>query len=265
MQCRSRQILRGVDYSMGSDVPSDDRLKGLFYPGKRLSYMGDLCTVRYVGPLEATQGEWLGVEWDDEHRGKHDGHHRAVSVFRCLSPSVTAASFVKPTRLADCPRTLLEALHSKYTPNVLERNPTTRHEQRIEISGKTVEEIGFDKIMKEQAALEKLRFAVLDKLNLKGIVDDHCLRHRVFEAQVELQRLCPDVIELEISWNLLETWQDLVDIVAAFPQLRVLRAWYGTNYLVQAYVISPLQWFTTKRSGFESTRRPNNTLIPINS
>ena len=32
-------------------------------------------TVRYVGEVAGTKGQWIGVEWDDEGRGRHDGTH----------------------------------------------------------------------------------------------------------------------------------------------------------------------------------------------
>lgn len=54
-----------------------------FYIGKRLSYDGRLCTVRYHGEVQGTKGEWLGVEWDDPTRGKHAGEHQDVKYFEC--------------------------------------------------------------------------------------------------------------------------------------------------------------------------------------
>lgn len=42
-----------------------------------------LCTVRYVGHVTGTTGEWLGVEWDDPNRGKHDGTYQEVKYFEC--------------------------------------------------------------------------------------------------------------------------------------------------------------------------------------
>lgn len=53
------------------------------YVGKRLSYDGRLCTVRYQGEVQGTKGEWLGVEWDDPTRGKHAGEHQGVKYFEC--------------------------------------------------------------------------------------------------------------------------------------------------------------------------------------
>ena len=53
------------------------------YSGQRLSFSGALCTVRYVGTIEATKGDWLGVEWDEPGRGKHDGSHKGIRYFEC--------------------------------------------------------------------------------------------------------------------------------------------------------------------------------------
>lgn len=55
--------------------------------GQRVSYDGALCTVRFVGDVAGTVGTWLGVEWDDATRGKHDGCHKGVRYFSCNSLS----------------------------------------------------------------------------------------------------------------------------------------------------------------------------------
>jgi dynactin complex subunit len=55
--------------------------------GKRRSYDGALCTVRFIGEVAGTTGVWLGVEWDDPSRGKHDGHHKGVRYFECTLPN----------------------------------------------------------------------------------------------------------------------------------------------------------------------------------
>jgi len=53
--------------------------------GQRLSLKGQTCTIRYVGAVADKNGEWLGVEWDDASRGKHDGTHNGTSYFKCRS------------------------------------------------------------------------------------------------------------------------------------------------------------------------------------
>lgn len=48
---------------------------------QRLSYGGDLCTVRYVGRIPHWPEDLaLGVEWDTK-QGKHDGQHGGVRYF----------------------------------------------------------------------------------------------------------------------------------------------------------------------------------------
>ena len=58
-----------------------------FHIGQRLSYSGALCTLRYVGGVNGTKGEWLGVEWDDPSGGKHTGQHGGVKYFECTYSS----------------------------------------------------------------------------------------------------------------------------------------------------------------------------------
>lgn len=55
----------------------------IYHVGQRVSFASALCTVRYIGPVEGTEKEWLGVEWDDTSRGKHDGEHKGVRYFTC--------------------------------------------------------------------------------------------------------------------------------------------------------------------------------------
>ena len=35
-----------------------------------------------MGEVDGTEGEWLGVEWDREGRGKHDGSHKGTTYFQ---------------------------------------------------------------------------------------------------------------------------------------------------------------------------------------
>lgn len=60
--------------------------------GSRLSFDGALCTVRYIGDVQGTKGQWLGVEWDDPTRGKHSGEHQGVKYFKCSNRPVSQYS-----------------------------------------------------------------------------------------------------------------------------------------------------------------------------
>lgn len=51
--------------------------------GDRIQVDQDVATVRYIGPVDDTEGDWLGVEWDDATRGKHSGEKDGKSYFAC--------------------------------------------------------------------------------------------------------------------------------------------------------------------------------------
>jgi tubulin-specific chaperone E len=51
--------------------------------GSRFCLRGQLGTVRYIGGVDGASGEWLGVEWDDPQRGKHDGAKDGKRYFSC--------------------------------------------------------------------------------------------------------------------------------------------------------------------------------------
>lgn len=52
--------------------------------GLRISYMNHIGTIRFSGPVEGTSGTWMGIEWDDPKRGKHDGSKDGKQYFKCL-------------------------------------------------------------------------------------------------------------------------------------------------------------------------------------
>jgi hypothetical protein len=63
-----------------------------YHVGQRLSFDSYICTIRYIGPVEGTKDTdktWLGVEWDDPRRGKHDGVHNGKRYFTCKCFIVT--------------------------------------------------------------------------------------------------------------------------------------------------------------------------------
>lgn len=103
------------------------------YEGERLSLKSQVCTVRYIGAVDGKSGAWLGVEWDDPQRGKHNGTHEGRQYFECefskkqtlrdsrlahtvRSQQVTDISFVPPAisamgPTADLPSGLDREIH----------------------------------------------------------------------------------------------------------------------------------------------------------
>ncbi|GAP83592.1 putative tubulin-specific chaperone e protein [Rosellinia necatrix] len=175
--------------------------------GDRLSYDGAICTVRYLGEVAGTPGSWLGVEWDDAGRGKHDGSHKGTRYFTCRSRSATPASFIRPTRPAEAPVSFIAALQDKYTAELA-------NNVAIQFSGKVAEEVGFAKTRSKQAQLSELRYAVLDGT---------CIATAYNEGDPSITETCPKVVELDLSRNLFQKVGLVVPICSALPRLRELR------------------------------------------
>lgn len=188
-----------------------------FYPGRRISYDGALCTLRCeVKSIPGTKGAWLGVEWDNPDRGKHNGFYAGVTYFHCRSTQPKIASFVRPSRKPDLEQTVLEAINSKYVSSSLQS-------EAVVISGKVAEEIGFDKVSKEQSVLADLRLVVLDHSCISGIAPRASSRETIRKAQEELAATCPNIVELDLGHNPIETWAQIEDICSALPKLKILR------------------------------------------
>jgi tubulin-specific chaperone E len=79
--------------------------------GHRVEHASNRGTVRFVGPLPG-RGEctvWVGVDWDDAARGKHDGSVDGVRRFQAAHP--TSGSFLKASKLTGGGRrSLLDAI-----------------------------------------------------------------------------------------------------------------------------------------------------------
>lgn len=76
------------------------------------------ATVRYVGPVDGQQGAWVGLEWDEAARGKHDGAHAGRRYFSTAQP--TAGSLVRLPKFEEAVsygRSLADAAAERYIIN----------------------------------------------------------------------------------------------------------------------------------------------------
>ncbi|KAM0091874.1 hypothetical protein ACP6JD_004703 [Aspergillus fumigatus] len=207
------------------------------FVNQRRSYNGDLCTVRYIGKVEGTTGEWLGVEWDDPTRGKHSGEHNGVRYFTCRRKHPTAGSFVRPSRRTDRPRGFLEAVRHKYASEFQEElarqqsGEVSAAREIIKFSSKVVEEVGFDKIRKKLAELQELKIVLLDRLCIAGVLPHRASLHELAEACKEIEQTCPKIVDLDLSYNLLESWVDIANICQQLKRLKTLKLMLVIQYI----------------------------------
>ncbi|OHE90689.1 CAP-Gly domain-containing protein [Colletotrichum orchidophilum] len=207
-----RALLKVVESPNGDDKLPSYQMSSNNYIGQRLSYDHALCTVRYIGPVAGTSGTWLGVEWDDTGRGKHDGQHKDVRYFSCLSKAPTAASFVRPTRRSDAAQSFVTALHGKYASEAV-----SRREPEIQIvffGKKPAEEVGFDKIRRQLARVEDLTIVILDGTRIQLDVVD---------GDKSIRDTSPLISELDLSRNLFEGFSQVIKICQELDSLKSLR------------------------------------------
>ncbi|KAH9951861.1 hypothetical protein B0H21DRAFT_714574 [Amylocystis lapponica] len=176
--------------------------------GTRLSHSGFLGTVRFVGQVNGTQGTWLGVEWDEPHRGRHSGEKDGKRYFTCLVPG--AGSFLRPSAAISYGTSFLNALVAKYTElphgSALETVVLGSSRGAIE-----VEVVGLDRIRSNLSRLEHLREVSLDNEGVSSADPPGLISSR-----------CPDVRGLDLSKNLISTWDTIAQITAELPHLQRL-------------------------------------------
>jgi hypothetical protein len=88
----------------------------------------------------------------------------------------------------------------------------------IVISGKEVEEIGFEKIKKLQSRLNELRIVYLD-----GLLISQPRPANGLPGDTEISNTCPKINTLDLARNLVESLAEVAYICQNLRQLRELR------------------------------------------
>ncbi|KAF7868642.1 hypothetical protein EAF04_005173 [Stromatinia cepivora] len=192
-----------------------------YFVGQRVSFQGQLCTIRYIGEVKGTEKEWLGVEWDDPSRGKNDGK----GYFECLSKAPTPASFIRPTRKPDPEQSFVEAVFHKYASG-----DGLDPDMQIVISGKVAQEVGFDKIAEQQAQVHELKIVLVDgqrinRAHTKSQTMEASATSAIDRPVVDLTvgEACPSIVELDLSRNLFRSLYEIETICEQLKNLKILR------------------------------------------
>ncbi|GAB1301430.1 Tubulin-specific chaperone E [Apodemus speciosus] len=150
--------------------------------GRRVDVNGEYATVRFCGAVPPVAGLWLGLEWDNPERGKHDGNHE-------VHP--TGGSFVRPNKV-NFGEDFLTALKKRY---VLKDGPDDEEKScSLKVGSKQVQTIGFEHITKKQSHLRALQEISLWKY----------------------------IRVVDLSKNLLSTWDEVILIAEQLRNLEAL-------------------------------------------
>ncbi|XP_022111066.1 tubulin-specific chaperone E-like, partial [Acanthaster planci] len=157
-----------------------------------------------------SSGIWLGVEWDNPERGKHDGSNNGVQYFQVSSP--TGGSFIRPKK-ADFGVDFLAALRDRYVPD--DAQTADIDEKELFVRGANnqitmVEVVGAVKVAKEQSTFASLKDVVLRDTKISRI------------GTTQLEKETPGITELDLSRNLLSSWQVVSELTSQLRKLKGL-------------------------------------------
>ncbi|XP_050549145.1 tubulin-specific chaperone E [Daktulosphaira vitifoliae] len=185
-----------------SDVCNDNSIK----VGRRVLVDTSYGVTRYIGKLPGNEKIWVGIEWDDPLRGKHDGIHNSIRYFKTIHPN--GASFVKVEKVIPCQVTFLQAFKFKYGQNcdpvINDDICAIRKQSKMSL----FEVVGMQKIQEKQAHFDKLTYV---NLNNESITDAG--------SYGEIQDCCPNISDLELCNNCFSNWITIAQIAKQLVNL----------------------------------------------
>ncbi|XP_009871179.1 PREDICTED: tubulin-specific chaperone E, partial [Apaloderma vittatum] len=175
--------------------------------GRRILCGTEYATVRYVGSVPPAAGIWLGVEWDDPQRGKHDGTYEGTQYFKCRHPK--GGSFIRPNK-ANFGVDFLTAIKDRYGLNY-EQDVQHGTENTLVFGKKIVEFVGMDSIAEQQSQLNQL----VD-ISVRECAVSHA------GQEEEISRTCANIRHINLSKNLISSWETVVAIASQVQNLETL-------------------------------------------
>lgn len=170
---------------------------------------GNYGTVRYIGPVAASKvktDEWIGVEWDDPTRGKHDGSCLDESgVFhRYFECAFGAGSFVKEHKLL-LGRSFLEALYERYQDTSEASEAGDNYALTARGNQKPIEFVG-EEVIRRWQRLEVISKVTLPRLNIAF-------------AGENIEPIAGHFQHVDIQNNLMSSWMEVARIAVQIPSL----------------------------------------------
>eukprot|EP00210_Caulerpa_lentillifera_P006897 g6594.t1 len=182
--------------------------------GDRIQLSDFRGTVRFIGSVQNQSGRWIGIDWDDVSRGKHNGVIKGVRYFQ-TDGDLPSASFVPYEKLQNGV-SLVSAIQARYTGLQLTADDSDYDDEEMFVSttsnkSKRIELVGKTKVQNQQKKTH-----LLQSVDVSGACITHTGSLDVLSAMlVSLQ-------ELNVSFNFIYKWKMVLEIIGALPKLKVL-------------------------------------------
>lgn len=176
--------------------------------GDRVQVGEDRGTVLYIGPVPPTKGTWLGIDWDDPLRGKHDGIYDGTRYFQARYE--TSGSLVRLEKVQHG-QSIINAVQERYGGSGQIMDSKELEEIQRAINAPLFMMVGFEKVSEMQSSF--------DTLTVVGLRE-----HRISNAgdPGQLEKMCSNIVDLDLSRNLLKSWLNVYDITSQLPKLKFL-------------------------------------------
>ena len=197
--------------------------------GKRVELNEKTAKIKYVGPLkhkkDCNEKEiWLGLEWEDKSRGKHNGTVEGFEYFKTTNGD-NSGSLIKMTKV-NVGQTFKGALGYKY--NFYEEEGNDYHkdiDKALEKDNFIVTDkkiINIELVGKEKAAKKFSEFEYMPCIDLNYSY--------INSLGSDLSNILPRLKELSLSRTLLTKWSEMLDILVQFKNLNLLN--FSENILI---------------------------------
>ncbi|GAX83880.1 hypothetical protein CEUSTIGMA_g11305.t1 [Chlamydomonas eustigma] len=180
--------------------------------GRRVQIIKDRATVRYIGTVTGQEGIWVGVEWDDPSRGKHNGTSGGVKYFECDS-GLNAGSFIRIEKVSfGC--SLLEAVIARYTGQKGELGDVDQSEMYVHTAQNrkvNIHLVGEELIRTRQSQIQHLTSARVVGASVSNM-----------DESLLIGSSLPSLTELDLTCNLLSSWEAVHHLCTALPKIQIL-------------------------------------------
>ncbi|OQR94767.1 tubulin-specific chaperone E [Thraustotheca clavata] len=204
----ANELLKNV-LNSGFDPMEENGISPKTMEGRRVQDTeGHRGTIRFTGTIDG-KGEhtYYGIEWDEENRGKHNGEANGKRYF--TTKAATSGSFVVPSKVSTGV-SLLQALEERYMQAEIKDIREAGQVATASGNSKSIQLVGVHKIQ------EKQDIGVICKVSLES-----CQISQLPQRN-ELHAVAPNIEVLNLAWNLLNSWNQVLVLAEELPKLEEL-------------------------------------------
>lgn len=201
--------------------------------GRRVEYNGAIGTVKYYGKLKHQtekhnpDEQWIGVEWDDPERGRHNGTVEGVEYFKCKG-DLNAGSLLKADKV-NYGIGIYTSILQRYFKDKTQATEPSKENQIVDERGNSIEVDDDIYVQTAKKFKKKIEFLGFNKIWKKINDLNHIHELALFSAHISdigpedtLSKIVPMLTTLSLEDNLLYDWNQVYLIGRELKNLRQL-------------------------------------------